>query len=64
MNFIGRLHCPKCNSLYIIIDNEIISCPVCDLSSESMMIEICEESTNREGISSVTNLNFNKSSCS
>ncbi|MFX1419375.1 MAG: hypothetical protein ACFE9N_10685 [Promethearchaeota archaeon] len=61
-NFIGKIHCPNCGSLYLIIDNEIISCPVCEVSINSKKQGICEECARREGISSVTNLNFNKSS--
>ena len=25
------LHCPNCNSMYIIMDCEIIACPICNL---------------------------------
>jgi hypothetical protein len=33
VNFMKRCHCPNCNCLYIIIDNEIISCPGCEIAS-------------------------------
>ncbi|MFX1310615.1 MAG: hypothetical protein ACFE9M_12890 [Promethearchaeota archaeon] len=57
MNFTRRYHCPECNAMYIIIDNEIISCPVCDIAFNGKIREIIEEET------SVLNLKFNKSSC-
>ena len=63
-NFTEKLHCPNCNCMYIIIDNKIISCPVCEVSSKQKILKVCEENASRERISSVTNLNFNKSSCS
>ena len=63
-NFTEKLHCPHCNCMYIIIDNEIVSCPVCEVSSYNKPIIKCEENTSRDGISSITNLNFNKSSSS
>ncbi|MHA1932248.1 MAG: hypothetical protein ACW96X_06885 [Promethearchaeota archaeon] len=31
-NFILRTHCPHCKTDMIIIDNEVISCPLCELT--------------------------------
>ncbi len=61
--FVGTLHCPTCNCMYIIIDNEIVLCPVCELSSKGNE-SIHNKEECRERISSISNLNFNKSSCS
>ena len=47
-NFIGKCHCPECNGLYIIIDNEIISCPVCELNSHGNASKIYEEEVGKE----------------
>lgn len=60
---VGKLHCPECSCIIIIIDNEIAFCPKCVLSSKSNSSFLDEEES-RERISSITNLNFNKSSCS
>ncbi len=48
--FVGNCHCPYCNSMYIIIDNEIISCPGCDLSLISKKSIIFEEEDARKEI--------------
>ena len=60
---IGNLHCPECNCIYIIIDNEIVSCPGCELISKGYS-SIINEEERQERTSSILNLNFNKSSCS
>lgn len=48
--FVGNCHCPYCNSMYIIIDNEIISCPGCDLSLMYNKLNIFEEEDARKEI--------------
>ena len=55
--FTRRFHCPDCDSLCLIIDNEIMSCPVCDVSLYGKIKTFTEEET------SLMNLKFNKSSC-
>lgn len=60
---VGKHHCPECNCMYIRIDNEIVSCPGCELSSKGNRSIINEEEC-QERISSISDLNFNKSSCS
>jgi len=52
INFVGSCHCPECNGLYIIIDNEIISCPVCEISSSQMVSKIYEEDGGKELVQS------------
>ena len=47
-NFAARCHCPECNGLYIIIDNEIISCPVCELISPGNVSKMYEEEVGKE----------------
>jgi hypothetical protein len=34
-NVVGKLHCPECSCIYVVIDNEIALCPKCLLSSEN-----------------------------
>lgn len=46
--FVGNCHCPNCNCMYIIIDNEIISCPGCELSSKYNELIIYEEEDARQ----------------
>lgn len=48
INFVGRCHCPECNGLYIIIDNEIISCPGCELNSNGNVSKMYEEEAGKE----------------
>lgn len=48
INFVGSCHCPECNSLYIIIDNEIISCPVCEIRSNQNASKMYEEEAGKE----------------
>ena len=48
MNFIGRYHCPECSSMYIIIDNKIVSCPGCEFSSKKSKFKTCEDGTRKE----------------
>ena len=48
MNFIGKYRCPECNCMYIIIDNEIMSCPGCEYSSKKSKSKICEDGTRKE----------------
>jgi hypothetical protein len=48
MNFIGRYHCPECNCMYILINNEIIFCPGCEYSSKKRKYTICEDRTRKE----------------
>ena len=50
INFTERLHCPECNCMYLIIDNEILSCPGCEFSSESKPRQIYEEDAGEEEI--------------
>ena len=50
INFTGRLHCPECNCIYIIIDNEILSCPGCEISSEVKTKQMYEEGAGEEEI--------------
>ena len=52
INFIGSCHCPECNGLYIIIDNQIISCPVCELNSNQNVSKIYEEDAGKELVQS------------
>ncbi len=59
---VGKLHCPECNCMFIVVDNEIAFCPKCVISSESTGSFLKEEE-NEDRISSIPNLNFNKSSC-
>lgn len=47
-NFIGKCHCPECNGLYMIIDNKIISCPVCELNSHGNISKMDEEEAGKE----------------
>ena len=47
-NFIGKLHCPNCGCMYIIIDNEILSCPVCEVSLLQKRSNTCEEDASSE----------------
>lgn len=47
-NFIGKCHCPECNCMYIIIDNEIISCPECEISSNQNKLDNYEEDAREE----------------
>ncbi|MFX1389852.1 MAG: hypothetical protein ACFE9Z_07325 [Promethearchaeota archaeon] len=42
-NIMKRTHCPNCNCIYIIIDNEIIVCPLCELSSKDINSKIYNE---------------------
>ena len=60
---VGKLHCPECSCMLIIIDNEIVFCPKCVLSSECIGSFFDREESQKR-VSSITNLNFNKSSCS
>lgn len=48
INFAGSCHCPECNGLYNIIDNEIISCPVCELKSHGNASKMHEEEVGKE----------------
>ena len=50
INFTGRLHCPECNCMYIIIDNEIQSCPGCEFSSRVKNLQIYGEDAGEEEI--------------
>jgi len=59
---VGKLHCQECNCMFIVIDNEIAFCPRCLLSSESNGSFLDEEESQKR-VSSIANLNFNKSSC-
>ncbi len=47
---IRNCHCPNCNSMYIIIDNEIISCPGCELSLKNNELFIYEDEDDRKEI--------------
>ena len=60
INFIGKLHCPNCGCMYIIIDNEILSCPVCEVLLAQKGSNTCEEDADSERISSIEELKFNK----
>lgn len=51
--FTRRFHCPDCDTLCIMIDNEIISCPACDISLYGKIRRDIEEKT------SLVNLKFN-----
>ena len=50
INFTGRLLCPECNCMYLIIDNEILSCPGCEFSSKSKPMQLYEEGAGEEEI--------------
>lgn len=56
-NIVGKLHCPECNCMLIVIDNEIAFCPRCVLSSKSNGSFLDEEESQKR-VSSITNLNF------
>jgi hypothetical protein len=59
-NIVGKLHCPECSCMLIVIDNEIAFCPRCLISSENNGLSLKEEESQKR-ISSITNLKFNKS---
>ncbi|NVM38162.1 MAG: hypothetical protein HWN81_21390 [Candidatus Lokiarchaeota archaeon] len=48
INFVRNCHCPECNGMYIIIDNEIISCPVCELKSNQNLSKMYDEEAGKE----------------
>lgn len=49
-NFIERIHCPNCNCMYIIIDNEIFSCPGCEINFHSNGLTLNEDALKNEVI--------------
>ena len=55
--FTRQLHCPDCNTLCLMIDNMIYSCPQCDVSLYGNVENVFEEKTSN------LSLKFNKSSC-
>ncbi|MFW9969254.1 MAG: hypothetical protein ACFFDF_03575 [Candidatus Odinarchaeota archaeon] len=59
----GKLHCPECDTIFILIDNEIVFCPGCELSSRGGFSFLNEEECQKR-TSSIIDLNYNKSSCS
>jgi hypothetical protein len=42
-NFTSRTRCPYCKTRMIIIDNKVISCPLCDLEREAKSREFDED---------------------
>lgn len=61
-NIIGKLHCPECSCILVVIDNEIAFCPKCLLSSERNN-SFLDKGESQKDVSSIKNLNFSKSSC-
>jgi hypothetical protein len=48
INFVNRSHCPNCNVMYIIIDNEIILCPNCEVNSHCNESKFYEDNSEKE----------------